>query len=79
MGITSTHCRTLYAALTLDSGQHRVLVVESSSGVVEYTVGTGQPGCCDGRLDTAEFKNPQGRWALHYCSLARLLFFVSNC
>ena len=47
--------------LVSDSGHHRLLVIEPSSGEVEKVIGTGQPGFQDGPLATAQFRSPQGR------------------
>ena len=43
-----------------DSGHHRLLVIEPSSGEVEKVIGTGQPGLKDGPLTIAQFRAPQG-------------------
>ena len=43
-----------------DSGHHRLLVIEPSSGEVEKVIGTGQPGFQDGSLANAQFRAPQG-------------------
>jgi len=43
-----------------DTGHHRLLVIEPSSGVVEKVIGTGQPGFTDGLLSKAQFRAPQG-------------------
>ena len=46
--------------LVADSGHHRLLVIEPSSGEVEKVIGTGQPGVQDGPLAKAQFRAPQG-------------------
>ena len=46
--------------IVADSGHHRLLVVEASSGEVQKVIGSGQPGHQDGSLATAQFRSPQG-------------------
>ena len=45
----------------LDSGHHRILIVDSRTGLVDHIVGSGRQGSRDGALDSAEFRNPQGK------------------
>ncbi len=45
----------------LDSGHHRVLIVDTRTGLVDHIAGSGRPGSRDGALDSAEFRNPQGK------------------
>lgn len=43
-----------------DSGNNRILAVDTRSGRVEYTIGSGRCGFRDGSYDEAEFDWPQG-------------------
>jgi thiol-disulfide isomerase/thioredoxin len=43
-----------------DSSNHRVLVVDRSTGLVKRVYGSGSPGLLDGRGQKAEFNSPQG-------------------
>jgi DNA-binding beta-propeller fold protein YncE len=57
-----------------DSGHHRVLVLDAS-GRAETVVGSGEPGLCDGPLETARLRHPQG---LAWDADAGLLFVADT-
>jgi hypothetical protein len=43
-----------------DSGHHQILIVNITTGVIEFTIGTGDIGCMDGDLNASTFYSPQG-------------------
>lgn len=43
-----------------DSGNHRVLGIDTETGDVKTTIGSGQPGSADGDFTAAEFHFPSG-------------------
>lgn len=43
-----------------DSGNNRILCVDSQLGTIRYSLGNGKPGFSDGNFENAEFDWPQG-------------------
>jgi len=46
--------------LVADSGHHRLLLIDASSGQVEAKIGCGDSGLADGSFQEAKFYFPQG-------------------
>lgn len=63
-GVAVGGAKELFLAVS-DSSNHRVLLVDATTGLVKQVYGSGSAGCKDGRGEGAEFNSPQG---IVFCS-----------
>ena len=70
-----TYCSLSKKIAISDSGNHRILIVDSQSEAVQFVIGGNNSGFVDGNFEETRFNSPQG---LCFTSLQKNILYVAD-